>query len=298
MENFAIISDSCCDLNRKTREEYGIDYIPMRMRFEGKDLPADVDWGDIGFHEFYDMMRSGVRVTTAQINAPEYEKAFEAYLEKGMDILSVSCSSALSGSYKYSLVARDSLLKKYPERKIVCIDSRNSCLGLGLMCMTASALRGEGKTLEETAAYIEEHKQEVNQSCTVESLTYLKRAGRVSAASAVFGGMLQIKPILISDVAGNNHAIEKVKGRKNSLVRVADLFAERYAANPYQKVCIVHADCEEDAEELKRLVVSRMPDPSVEVRVDRVGPIIGGSAGPGTVAVYSYGKKVEIGAEA
>lgn len=292
MRDYVILSDSCCDLDAALRKKYGIEYIPMRIIFGDTDIPASLDWEKISPKEFYDMMRGGVRVRTAQINADEFKEAFSKYLDEGKDVMYIACSSALSNSYKSSLMAHDMLAQERPDGKIVCIDSRNACLGLGMICMTASELRAEGKSIGETAQYIEAHKQEVNQFATVESLNYLKRAGRVSTTSAVFGGLLQVKPIIISDADGQNVAVEKVKGRKNSLVRLADLFKETYRSNPHQRICIGHADAPEAAEELKALVKERMPEEGVEVITAGIGPIIGATTGPGTLAVYCYGKEV------
>ena len=292
MRDFVIVSDSCCDLEKSVREKYGVDYIPMRMIYGDTDIPASLDWEQVSSKQFYDMMRDGVRIHTALITTEEFKEAFEKYIAQGKDIIYIACSSALSNSFKSSLPARDALLKQYPESKIYCIDSRNACLGLGIIVLTAADLRAEGKTIEEVAAYIEEHKQEVNQFATVESLNYLKRAGRVSTTSAVFGGLLQVKPIIISDTDGQNVAVEKVKGRKNSLVRLADLFKETYRENPHQRVFVVHADCPDGAEELKKLVEERLPDKSVPIYIAGIGPIIGATVGPGTLAVYCYGKEV------
>lgn len=292
MRDYVILSDSCCDLDADLRKKYGIEYIPMRIIFGDTDIPASLDWEKISPKEFYDMMRGGVRVRTAQINADEFKEAFSKYLDEGKDVMYIACSSALSNSYKSSLMAHDMLAQERPDGKIVCIDSRNACLGLGMICMTASELRAEGKSIDETAQYIEAHKQEVNQFATVESLNYLKRAGRVSTTSAVFGGLLQVKPIIISDADGQNVAVEKVKGRKNSMVRLADLFKETYRSNPHQRICIVHADAPEAAEELKALVKERMPEEGAEVITAGIGPIIGATTGPGTLAVYCYGKEV------
>lgn len=292
MRDYVILSDSCCDLDADLRKKYGIEYIPMRIIFGDTDIPASLDWEKISPKEFYDMMRGGVRVRTAQINADEFKEAFSKYLDEGKDVMYIACSSALSNSYKSSLMAHDMLAQERPDGKIVCIDSRNACLGLGMICMTASELRAEGKSIDETAQYIESHKQEVNQFATVESLNYLKRAGRVSTTSAVFGGLLQVKPIIISDADGQNVAVEKVKGRKNSLVRLADLFKETYRSNPHQRICIGHADAPEAAEELKTLVKERMPEEGVEVITAGIGPIIGATTGPGTLAVYCYGKEI------
>lgn len=292
MKKYVIVSDSCCDLNKELREQYNIDYLPMHFSYDDKDLPADLDWKELSFKDFYAEMRAGKRMITSQVNAAQYREAFEKYIADGYDILSISCSSGLSNSVKASYTVRDELLAKYPDSKIICIDSLISCYGLGLLCIRASELRAEGKTIEETAAWIEENKLTVNQECTPEKLTYLKKAGRVSAASAFFGGLLSVKPILISDVNGYNAAVEKVKGRLTSLKRLAERVKEEYIRVPHQRIVVVHADCEEDAETLKGLVAEALAGEDVTIETGFIGPIVGGSAGPGTVAVYFYGKEV------
>lgn len=296
MRNFAIITDSCGDLNAENRKKYDVDYVPMRLLYEeekGKsvDIPASLDWEYLSAKNFYDLMRGGTRVRTAQVNSSDYREKFTEYLEKGMDILSISCSSALSASYEGSRVVAEELKAKYPEANIICIDSLNSCLGLAILCMTASTLRAEGKTLEETAAYIEANKLKMNQFATVEELTYLKRAGRVSAASAVFGGLLQVKPIIISDAIGQNVAIEKVKGRKASIARILELTEKAFDPScPYQKIGVGHADAPEDAATLVNALSEKFP--GVEIVLDYIGPIVGASTGPGTLGVYCFGSEV------
>ena len=149
----------------------------------------------------------------------------------------------------------------------------------------------EYKTIEEVAEWIEENKLKANQECTPEKLSYLKQAGRVSAASAFFGGLLNIKPIIISDAKGQNFAVEKVKGRKTSIDRLAERFSEEVEDLPYQFISIAHADSIDDALELKAAVEKKMKTP-LPIHVGHVGPIVGASCGPGTLAVYFYGKKV------
>lgn len=294
MKKFAIMSDSSCDLSKENRKRYDIDYIDMRLLYEDKDIPADLDWKVLSMKEFYDLLRSNVRIRTTQVNAAEYEVAFEKYISEGRDVLYIACSSGLSSSYKQSLIAREKMLSKYPEAKIICIDSRRACHGLGTLCLTAADLRAEGKTIEETAEYIENHKQEVHQFGAVDNLVYLKRAGRVTALAAVFGGLLQVKPIIISDVLGQNLATEKVKGRKNSIIRVADRIAENYTQHEHQRIFVVHADCEDEAIWLKDLIRERIPDKEIPIHIEPLGPIIGASAGPGMIAAYCYGKEVTI----
>ncbi len=292
MKKYVIVTDSCADLNADLRAKYDIDYLCMRVIEGIVDMPADLDWHFLPAKTFYDKMREGVRFTTSQITSSDYARAFDEYISQGCDVLSISCSSALSGSYKASTVAREEVLAKHPDAKIYCIDSLNACIGLGLICITASKLRAEGKSIEETAAHIEENKLRMNQFATADDLVYLKRAGRVAPTSAFFGGLLKIKPIIISDAAGQNVATEKVKGRMASINRLIQLFREHYKPFPYQMIAIAHADCIEDAETLKAKVKEAMPDTSVEILVDYIGPIVGATVGPGTIAVYCFGDEV------
>ena len=292
MKKFVIVTDSCSDLRKELREQYDIDYIPMHMSYDGKELFADLDFNEISYEDFFEMMRNGTRFTTAQITTSEYKERFEKYISEGCDILSISCSSALSASVKASRLARDELLAKYPDSKIICIDSLNSCSGLGLMCKIASRLRAQGKTIEETANWIEENKLKANQECTVEKLSYLKQAGRVSAMSAFFGGLLNVKPIIVSDASGNNAAIEKVKGKKTAFDRIIERTVSEYDPTVCKDVIFAHADCYEDAVELKRLFLEKVSVDEEDISIERIGPIIGASAGPGTVAIYFMGKEV------
>ncbi len=292
MKKYIIVTDSCADLDKDLRGKYDIEYIPMRVTYDDNDIPADLDWGTISAPDFYNMMRNGVRFRTAQVNAEEYRERFTKYINDGFDILSISCSSALSSSVNASKVVMEELKVNYPDTKIYCIDSLNSCLGLGILCITASALRSEGKSIDEVANYIEENKLKMHQFATVESLNYLKRAGRVSTTSAVFGGLLQIKPIIISDANGQNVAVEKVKGRKASLDRIAEMLKENIEDNKYQKIGIAHADCPDVAQAVETAIKERLNLDGIEIIRGYIGPIVGASVGPGTIGVYCFGKEV------
>ena len=292
MKKYVIVTDSCSDLEKEWREKYEIEYVPMHYSYDDKDVIASLDWEEISAPDFYNLMRSGKRIKTSQANAAQFSSAFEKYIQKGCDILYIACSSALSASVKASYVARDELLAKYPDSKIVCVDTLISCGGEGIMCVRASQLRAEGKSIDETAQFLENYKKYLNQEATVESLTYLKQAGRVSAMSAFFGGLLSVKPIIISDAKGNNVSIEKVKGRKNSLTRVAERVAERYIAGDYPDIWIRHCDCYDDAITLKNEISSRLSVSDELFHIGYAGPILGASCGPGMIAVYFNGKEV------
>jgi DegV family protein with EDD domain len=293
MKKFVIITDSCSDLNKELRDKYDVDYIPMHISCEGKEYEANLDWAEISVKDFYDSMRAGKRFLTAQITSAQYKERFEYYIKQGFDVLSISCSSALSNSVKTSYLVRDELLQAYPDSKIICIDALNACMGLGLLCIRASELRAEGKTIEETADWVMENRLNVNQECTVESLKFLKMAGRVSAASAFFGGLLSVKPIIISDVNGQNTAVEKVKGRLNSIKRLAERVKDEYRDLDYQHVFVLDADCPQDGDLLAEEVKKVLPE-SIKIERALLGPIIGATTGPGTLAVYLFGKAVEF----
>lgn len=298
MRKFVILTDSSCDLDKNLREKYDIEYLPMHLIIEGKDYDADLDWQTISVKEFYDLMREGKRIMTAQISKLEYLTRFEEYVKQGYDVLCVSCSSALTASVKASMLARDEIMAKYPDCKVICVDSLLACAGLGMMCIKASLMRAEGKTIEEAAEWIENNKLKINQEATVEKLSYLKQAGRVSAAAAFFGGLLSVKPIIISDVNGNNASIEKVKGRKASLERLAERIKDEYQPTEFKSIFLLHGDCENDALELKEIIKAKVGVTDEDIIMGYIGPIIGATCGPGVIGVYCYGKEVTFDANA
>lgn len=296
MKKYVILSDTGCDLEEALRKEFDIEYVPMHYSLDGKDYAADLDWKEFSVPQFYGLMREGKRFITSQVNVAEYKKAFNAYLAQGYDVLYISCSSALSSSVHASRVAREELLKEYPDAKIFCVDGLRACYALGLLCIRASELRAEGKTIEETAAWIEENKNTTHMVGTVDKLIWLKQAGRVSATSAFFGGLLNIKPIIVADAKGQNFAVEKVKGRMTSFTRMVEMVKESWEDVPYQRLHISHADCVEEAEKLKEMLLAVLGK-EVDVHIGYVGPIVGASAGPGTLSINYFGKKVTLNGE-
>lgn len=289
MKKFVIVSDSCCELDENMRKRYDVEYIPMRVSYDGKSLIADLDWKDLSAKEFYDILRNDTRIFTSQVPVVDYTARFEEFLKEGYDILSISCSSALSASVKASEVVRDQLKQKYRDSKIICIDSLNCSYGLGILCMLASNLRSRGYTITKTAEVIESVKMQVNQFGTVDDLKFLKRAGRISSGKAVFGTMLGIKPIIVSNVKGENVSVESVKGRVNSLRRLAESACEKYTGEQLSGIYIAHGDCSEDAEKVKSFIHEIRPD--IEVTIGMLNPIMGASCGPKTLSVYFVGQE-------
>ena len=293
MNKVKVITDSCADLGKELRDKYDIDYARMNIVWDGKEKQASCDWDLYTVKELYDAMRGGARITTTQVPDAEFERIFPLYLEQGYDIVYVSCSSALSGSYNRGQVVAKNLADKYPNQKVLCVDPKNSCCGEALVVIEAAKKAAEGASVEEVAAYAEKVAVHSMQFCAPGELTYLKRAGRVKATTAFFGNLFGIKPILISNKLGENEAVKKVKGRKNSLDELVSMLAKSIDDSVYpvseQTVFVVHADCIKDAEYLVEQVKAKV-NPK-EIIVNAIGPIIGASAGPDTVALYAFGDR-------
>lgn len=295
--NFVIVVDSCSDLSPELRKQFNIEYVRMGVvKNVGKDneeeVYASLDWEVYSNKELFDWLRGGMAVKTTQVTMQEYQRVFGKLVEEGNDVLYIACSSALSGSYNFSLMVKEEILEKHPEAKIICVDSLCSCMGQGLMALDCAKMKEEGKTVEECAAYLEENKLCYHQFATVETLDYLKKAGRVKAAAAFFGNIFGVKPMIISDAKGQNFAVKKVKGRRNSLIELANMAKENLIDAENQTIYVVHADTQADAEFVKELLIKETN--AKEVVVTPMGPIIGVSTGPGTIGVYGKGKKVEI----
>ena len=295
MKKWVIVTDSCSDLNKEMREKYNIDYARLTYSFDGRQVVADLDWPEISAHEFYDIIRGGTRIISSQASTRTFCELFEKYAKDGYDILYIGCSSALSGSVVQSYPARDEIMNKYGN-KIICIDSLISSHGQGLLCVVAAELKEGGATIDEVAEWVEKNKLTVNQEGSVEKLIYLKQAGRVSATSAFFGGLLNIKPIIISDAKGANVAVEKVKGRLNSIKRAVERLMENWVDCEHQKIFIGHADCLEDAKIIEAEIRKALGDKRVEICIDYIGPCVGASVGPGMYGIYYFGKEVTLNA--
>lgn len=299
MNKIAIIGDSTCDLTTQMRKDRDIDYARMLISWTDKEkktheIYASLDWEVLSPKQYFDLLRDGNRIITSQITEQEFDEVFLRHLKAGQDIVYIACSSALSASIHLAeRLVKEKYSKEFPNQKIAVIDSLLSCAGQGLMLLRAADMRDQGKSVEDITKEIETTRLNYNQVATVESLEYLGRAGRVKASAAFFGNIFGVKPMLISDAKGNNYAIEKVKGRRNALLRIVEMTKE-LVVNPEKQVCYMgHADAKPEDVELVRsklMEVCKFKD----VIVNTLGPIIGGTTGPGTVAVYFYGKEVTV----
>lgn len=284
MADFVIVSESTTDLSPEMIKEMDVTVLPLHYRI-GEDTFADKAGEGLSSKEFYDKLRAGGSATTTQVNPAVFEEEFEKILKEGKDILYVGFSSGLSGTYNSSLIARDVLLEKYPDRKIICIDTLAASMGEGLYVWYAVNMRNEGKSIEEVGEFLESNKLNLCMWFTVDDLNHLKRGGRVSPTVAFVGTLLGIKPVLHVDNEGHLINVSKVRGRKASLDALVSKF-KTTGIKPDQTVFISHGDCLADAEYVRDEVLKAG---ATDVKINFIGPVIGAHSGPGTVALFFMG---------
>ncbi len=287
MSEYRIFTDSACDIPPETLEEWGVGYRWLTYTFDG-EYKQYSNYG-LPYPEFYDRVRKGGVARTSAVNADAFLSGFEPILQSGEDILYIGFSSGLSSTYDAACIAAKELLGKYPERKIRCVDTRGASAGFGLLLYMAVEKKKEGASLEENEKYILDNRFHLCHWFTVEDLIYLKRGGRISAATAIVGNILNFKPVLHMDDAGHLINMYKVRGRKNSLVALADKYGELALDPAGGTVFISHGDCLEDAQKLADMLRERF---AVKVeRIVYVGPVIGAHSGPGTIALFFLGRE-------
>lgn len=284
MNNYVILTDSACDLTPDHLSKLGVKVLPLSFLVvsSGKEY---LNY-DIGSKEFYSMMRDGDVIKTSAINVSNFKDFFEAELKNGFDILYLGFSSGLSTTYNSACIAADDLKEKYPDRKIICVDTLSASAGFGLLLNLTVEKKNSSATIEEAAEYAKSLIPNLCHWFTVDDLVYLKRGGRISPTVAFVGGLLGIKPILHMDDEGRLVNITKVRGRKASIEALAEKFGE-LGINKQNPVWLCHADCEDDAKALSNIIKKKY---GVTVgHIADIGPVIGAHAGPHTIAVFFIG---------
>ncbi len=284
MHTYQIITDSACDLPKTMLAQLDVTTTPLHVLFKGQNLPDSVDEG---LKEIYDGLRAGEHTSTCAVNPENWAAVMEPALASGRDALVLAFSSGLSTTYQSAVIAAGDLSEKYPDRKVIVVDTGSAALGQGLLVWHACQKRDEGLSLEELATWCEENKRHLCHWFTVNDLMHLKRGGRVSAATAVVGTMLQIKPVLHVDDAGKLVNMEKARGRKASMDILVKKFKELGEGYDNSMVFICHGDCLEDAKKLEQMMLH---EGVKEVFVGNLGAVIGSHAGPGTLALFFMGK--------
>ncbi len=281
MSNYVLITDSASDLPSEIAENLEVEILPMKYMVN--DTPC-VD-KDFDMENFYNLLRGKALSLTSQTNVEEFSNYFSRYLESGKDILYVGFPLSLSGMNNSARIAARELSEKYPERKIIVIDSVSASIGQGLLVYYAALKKKSGATIDEVADFVNDNKLKFCHWFTVDDLYFLKRGGRISQATAVVGSILNVKPLLSMNDEGKLYVFDKIRGKK----KVLDLMSSKIENlnSDYKKVFVGHANCLDDAKYVAEKISAE--NPSLDVTITHLGPIIGTHTGPGTVALAFVG---------
>lgn len=276
-----LLCDSNCELWYTRVKELGLDYISMPYCYGGGEYGYDLG-ENTDFKKFYDAVRGGTVPKTMALNPENYKEILTPYFKAGEDVLYISFSHAMSGTFAQLDVALKELKKEFPERKCTVFNTNSICLGAGIQVEAAAELKQKGASDEEILAFLKDFTNRVAVYFVVDDLMHLKRGGRLSAGAAVAGTLLSIKPMLTVNEEGGLNVIEKVAGRRKAVRALADKVIKGLTGTEYS-VYILDADCKEDGDKLAELIKAERSDAKI-VR-QTIGPVIGTHCGPGTLGV-------------
>ncbi len=286
MRDYVITVNSTVDLPKEWLEERRVPVVPLKYTIDGETY---TDMEGLTGKEFFAKLREGKMSTTSQVNPEEAAEMLEPFLKEGKDILHLGFSSGLSGTLNSMKIAGEMLEEKYPEAKVIVIDTLCACLGEALLLYKALQQKEKGMNIDELAQWVEDNKLHICHDVTVDDLNHLHRGGRVSKTTAVLGTLVQIKPIIHMDNNGKLQVIGKERGRKKSLNKIVDMAVEQSKGWDNDIIMITHGDCIEDAEYVAKLVREKMGIDNI--LINNIGTVIGSHTGPGVVAVFCMGNK-------
>lgn len=284
MKDYIIYTDSTADLTPQLVEMLGVMIIPFEFTIDGKVYYDYPDQRDLKTRDFYNLLREGHVATTSLVNVERYFSTFEPELAAGKDVLYIAFSSGLTGSINSAISAADELGKKYPDNRLIVVDSRSASMGQGLLVFNSVQNKRAGMTIDELAAWVTENRDKQAHWFTVDDLSHLRRGGRISATAAVVGGMLNIKPVMHMDNDGHLIPVTKVRGRRASLEALLERMEKTGVDIKNQTVFISHGDSEEDCRWMEQQVKKRFG--VKDVYINYIGPVIGAHSGPGTMALF------------
>ncbi len=292
MNDYVISCCSTADLSRAHLDKRNVSYIYFHYSIDDKTY--DDDLGEtISMAEFYKAMEDGAMTSTTQVNQVEYTEYFEKILESGKDIIHVSLSSGLSGSYNSARNAAEPLREKYPDRKLYIVDSLGASSGMGLIVETLADMRDEGKSIDELYSWIEENKLNMHHWFFTSDLTYFVRGGRVSKLSGLFGGILGICPLLNMNNNGKLIPRHKIRGKAKVMDEIVQkMIIHAQSGKDYKGKCFIsQSACMEDAMAVAGKIEDNFKNLNGNVIVNNIGPTIGSHTGPGTIALFFWGDK-------
>lgn len=283
MKEYQIFTDATSDLNEDLET---VKIIPMNVEIGDKEYVYGPK-GNISCSEFYGLQKQGKYASTSQINVLEYEKYFEEALKEGKDVLYISFSSGMSGTYQTACLCKNELEESYPDNRIICIDSLCAAVGEGLLIKEVDKKKREGMSMDELVDWVENNKMHLCHWFTVDNFDHLKHGGRVSAVAATLGNTLNIKPLLRVDEEGKLRVVKKIRGRHKAMVAQVECIVKTWSPEISKSVVIGHGDDLKAAEELKEYVENKLPD--AEIYISDIGPIIGAHTGPGVMVLAFWG---------
>lgn len=290
MENFILSSCSTADLTKEHFEQRNIHYICFHYELDGVSYQDDLGQS-MSFEDFYAAMQNGADTKTSQVNASEFEEYFETFLRVGKDVLHVCLSSGISGTYNSANIARETLMEKYPDRKIYIVDSLGASSGFGLLVDKLADLRDAGKNIDEVYAWAIENRLKVQTWFFSTDLTFYVKGGRVSKTSGFVGNLLNICPLLNMDGEGKLIPRQKIRTKRKVIQAIVEQM-EQFAENGFDyndKCYISHSACPEDAKTVATMIEERFPKLNGKVLINDIGTTIGSHTGPGTVALFFWG---------
>ncbi len=288
MTDYVIYTDSSCDLPSEIVERYGLQVMQLEVMIDEEPPVLNCE---IDSKSFYERLRNGANAKTAAVTPGYFEEHMRATLEAGKDILYLGFTSGLSVTCANGIMVCEMLRQEYPDRTILYTDTLCASIGQGLVVYYAAKLRKQGMSAQEVLQAVENIKERIHHQVTVNDLFFLKRGGRISAATAVAGTVLNVKPIIVVDEAGKLSNIGKARGRKGSLNELFDRLTKTEKLDELGLVCISHSDCLEDAEYLAERV--RENYPATEIVISDIGPVIGAHTGPGAIALCHLGRTIK-----
>lgn len=283
MKEYQIFTDATSDLNEDLET---VKIIPMNVEIGDKEFVYGPQ-GNISCSEFYGLQKQGKYASTSQINVLEYEKYFEEALKEGKDVLYISFSSGMSGTYQTACLCKNELEESYPDNRIICIDSLCAAVGEGLLIKEVDKKKREGMSMDELVDWVENNKMHLCHWFTVDNFDHLKHGGRVSAVAATLGNTLNIKPLLRVDEEGKLRVVKKIRGRHKAMAAQVECIVKTWSPEISKSVVIGHGDDLKAAEELKEYVENKLPD--AEIYISDIGPIIGAHTGPGVMVLAFWG---------
>ena len=287
MPDFEIFTDSSCDLPKDIVEKFDLKVMQLEVIID--DKPPVLN-NQIEIKDFYNQLREGANAKTSAVTPGYFEEHMRKALESGKDILYIGFSSGLSVTYNNGAMVLEELKQEFPERKILHIDTLSGSAGQGMLAYYAAVLRNGGKELEVVYDKIMAFKDRIHHQVTVNDLFFLKRGGRIDAATAIVGSILKFKPIIVVDKDGKLQSVGKVRGRKSSINELFNRMKANASLDELNYVFISHSDCLEDVESLAAMIKAEW---DTEVVIGDIGPVIGAHTGPGAIALCYLGNNIK-----